>query len=194
MPRTIDRPATAYTPHRDGAPAAPAPAPTPAHDEARASARAGRRWATGIVALLGATVAVNVWMLRVAAEQGGVNAEPDYYRKAMEWDASQARAAASAALGWSATIEPVARRGGAVAFRIALADRAGAALGGATVRVTARWNGDATRLVEGVAVPVAGGYGVTLPLAQGGLHELRVVATRGGDTFETTRKLDVPAR
>lgn len=198
MSRTLDRPATTYAPpvaataapvHGGAATAAPTAA-----DEARASARAGRRWAAAIVTVLGATMAVNFWMLQVAARDGGVNAEPDYYRKAIDWDAAQARAAASAALGWSAAVTPVARQGRAVAFRIALAGRDGVAIAGARVTVRARWNGDATNAVQGVAVAAGDGYALTLPLAQGGLHELRVEAVRGGDAFETTVKLDVPAR
>lgn len=158
-----------------------------------AERRAGTRWVRGIVAVLVGTMAINFWVLRTAGQDGGVNAEPDYYHKAVSWDAQQARATASAALGWTSQVTFGGRTGTAGVFRVALADRDGAAVRDARVTVRARWNGDATSEVHGVATPADAGYVITLPLRRTGLHEVQVEAVRGADRYETTVKVDAPA-
>jgi nitrogen fixation protein FixH len=173
--------------------AAASAAPTDAAPLA-ADVRIGRWWVRGVVAVLGGIVALNLWVIRLAAADGGVNAEPDYYRKAVAWDAQQAAAAASAALGWRADGAVAARAGDLTVLRLRLVDAAGAPVRDAVITVTARWNGDATHAMTGTAIATGDGYTVALPLTRSGLHELRLDATRGGDRFGQVLKVDVPVR
>jgi nitrogen fixation protein FixH len=159
-----------------------------------ADVRIGRWWVRGVVAVLAGIVALNLWVIRLAAADGGVNAEPDYYRKAVAWDAQQAAAAASAALGWRAEGAVAARTGDLTVLRLRLVDAAGAPVREAAITVTVRWNGDATHAVTGTAIAAGEGYTVALPLTRSGLHELRLDATRGSDRFGQVLKFDVPVR
>jgi nitrogen fixation protein FixH len=185
---------TTFTPATPAAPGHPVASPASAGTDpvSDAERRAGSRWARGIVAVLVGTMAINVWVLRTAGRDGGVNAEPDYYRRAVTWDAQQARATASAALGWTSRVAFGGRTGTAGVFTVALADRAGAPVRDARVTVRARWNGDATSEVHGTATATAEGYTITLPLRRAGLHEVQVEAVRGADRYETTVKVDAP--
>ena len=57
--------------------------------------------ATGLLGI----VAVNVTMLFVAnSDANGSVVEPDYYRKAVQWDSTMAHRAASDRLGWTASV------------------------------------------------------------------------------------------
>ena len=176
------------------APRATAAAPSTGATPLAADVRVGRWWVRGVVAVLAGVVALNVWVIRLAASGGGVNAEPDYYRKAVAWDAEQAAAVASAALGWHATAAVAARTGDHTVLRLTLVDAEGTPVRDAAISVTARWNGDATEALTGAAVAHDGIWSVALPLTRAGLHEVRITAVRGGDRFGQLLKLDVPVR
>lgn len=163
-------------------PAAPAPAPT------AAPRRRGRGlgWPIGIAAVLGTTVAVNFWVLRIASADPSMVVEPDYYRKALHWDDEMAQARANVALGWrlAPTLAPVGPEHRAE-LAVALTDRAGAPLSGATVRVEAFpivRSADVVRATLAAAAP-AGAYAGTLAVATTGQWELRFTVVRGGDRF-----------
>ncbi|MCU0625637.1 MAG: FixH family protein [Gemmatimonadaceae bacterium] len=155
-----------------------------------AERRAGQRWVWGIVAALVATVALNMWVLRIAGADGGVNAEPDYYRKAVNWDQAQAAATASAALGWTADVDVVRHAGAQAVLAVTLRDRAGAPVRDARVTVRARWNGDARHAEQSTAIAAGDGYAVTLPLVRAGLYEFTVSAVRGDARFAQVLRID----
>jgi nitrogen fixation protein FixH len=147
------------------------------------------------------TVGVNVVMLFAAgADPNGTVVEPDYYRKAVEWDRTMARRAASVALGWqanatlggldvSAAAAPPART-----LTVDLRDASGTPIADAEVSATLIHNREASVPVAVAlrAVGAAGRYAGTGALLHAGQWEVRVVARRGGERFETSLRIEAP--
>ena len=154
----------------------------------------GWYWPWLIVALLAATAAGQGVMLYAATHDPTMAIEPDYYRKAVNWDSQMAQDASNLALGWTAQarVGAVGTDGADVVVR--LADAAGAPVAGALVRVTAIHNLDGARHVEGTLVQgAAGSYAARLPLHRAGLWELRVDAVRGSERFTASLRVEAPA-
>lgn len=154
----------------------------------------GWQWPVLIVAALTFTVGVNVVMLFAAGgDPNGTVTEPDYYRKAVEWDRTMARQAASAKLGWRAvaTLGDAAAAGRAV--EVTLTDSLGAPVAGADLRVTLIHNAEASRFIGG-ALPesAAGLYAAALPAAHSGRWEVRVEVRRGDERYSTTLHAEAP--
>ncbi len=153
----------------------------------------GMGWPIGIAALLAATVAGNLAVMRIAGDDPAFAVEPDYYRKAVLYDSTLAQAARNQALGWTAEsrFAPLAP-GRETPLRVTLTDSAGAPVAGATVQVTAMFNARAADRLEATLAPQPdGSYAATLPVAHAGLWEVRIEATRGGDRFTASHRLDV---
>ncbi len=154
----------------------------------------GWQWPLLIVAALAFTVGVNVVMLFAAkADPNGTVTEPDYYRKAVEWDRAMARQAASAELGWTAQarIGAATRDGREVA--ISLTDADGQALTGADVVVTLIHNLAAGTHIEGHLLErEAGRYARQLSAPAVGRWEIRVEARRGEQRFARTLHAEAP--
>lgn len=145
--------------------------------------RAARLWPLALVAVLAMTVAANVWLLWAANDDQHLAFEPDYYRKAVNWDSTMAQAERSRSLGWDATVTLGAD--GHLAVR--LADAAGQPVDGATIAVEVIPVAHADRARTVLLDPApAGAAGADIPLVYSGLHELRVTATRGTDRYVTT--------
>lgn len=155
--------------------------------------KGARAWPAAIVAVLAVTVVANAFLLYKASDRNGAVVEPNYYRKALAWDSTAALGARSDALGWqlAATIGPLDAAGrGRVTAR--LTDRAGAALGGARVFVTAIHNLEGDRRLEAELPALGDNYGALLALHHTGLWELRFDVTRGADHFATIARCDAP--
>ncbi|MHB1297992.1 MAG: FixH family protein [Gemmatimonadaceae bacterium] len=151
--------------------------------------RRGWYWPWFIVAALLFTVGVNVVMLFAASGDGGNGyvVEPDYYRKAVDWDRTMARQAASDSLGWSATA--TIRRGTGDSSKVVVhaVGRDGAAVTGARVSAMLIHNLDAAHPVDVVLVESEPGrYATTAALAHAGRWEVRVEARRGAERFMAT--------
>ena len=140
------------------------------------------RWPLGIAAILGATVAANLVVMRVASDDPSFAVEPDYYRRAVGWDSTLAQARASAALGWRVATQVTPLVAGAPAtVTLAITDRDGAPVTGATVAVEALFNARANDRHTATLPEVAPGrYAAPLPLARAGVWELRVQVRRDG--------------
>ncbi len=95
-----------------------------------------------IIGLLAASVGFMSYTLYRATSDPTFAIEPDYYKKAMNWDQTQRQQAASDALGWAATFAVVKAPGAQTVTRIRLADRDGAPVSGA--------------VLEAVCVPTTG--------------------------------------
>jgi len=95
----------------------------------------GWYWPWIVAALLVATAAGQGILFYAATHDASMAIEPDYYRKAVAWDAQRARDSVSAALGWTATGELRAPDSTGAEVAVRLADADGAPLGGARVRV-----------------------------------------------------------
>lgn len=170
----------------------------------------GWQWPVLITLALAFTVGVNVVMLLAAgSDPNGTVVEPDYYRKAVEWDRTMERRAASAALGWTATATlgaidvtaqappatgaSVAAGDGTRVLTVDLRDASGAAITDAEVSATLIHNREAATPIA-LTLRAAGGgrYVVDGALVHAGQWELRVVARRGDARFETSLRVEAP--
>lgn len=153
----------------------------------------GWQWPVLVTAALVFTVGINVVMLFAAGgDPNGTVVEPDYYRKAVEWDRTMARRAASDALGWTAavTVGPAGRDGREV--HVTIVERGGRAIADADVRVTMIHNLEASTPVEGAVAARDGAYAGTLPARRSGRWEVRVAARRGAERFGSTLHAEAP--
>jgi nitrogen fixation protein FixH len=154
----------------------------------------GWQWPFLVALALMFTVGVNVVMLFAAkGDPNGTVVEPDYYRKAVEWDRTMARQSASDALRWSASATIGTPTDAAREVRLVLRDSTGAAVRDADVRVTLIHNAEAAKLTEGMlAAQPNGEYAASLPAPHAGRWEVRVTARRSEDRFLATLHAEAP--
>jgi nitrogen fixation protein FixH len=146
--------------------------------------RAARLWPLAVVVVLAVTVGANAVVFWLAGDRDAAVVEHDYYRRAVGWDSTMAQERRNVELGWrlQADLGALAPAGAPLCVR--LADRAGAPLAGAAIRVEALHNRDAAHPVTARLAPTAdGGYAARLPLRRPGMWELRFTVTRGRDRF-----------
>lgn len=156
----------------------------------------GALWPVAIVGVLAITVGANAYLVFQARDPSVYVVEPDYYRKAVQWDSTLAQRDRDAALGWrlDAALAPYAR---GLSVVVTLADSAGAPLTGARVQLEAISNVDAARRVEVALVESRPGtYRLDGALPHDGLWELRFDVGRGGQRFtaDLRRELEVSRR
>lgn len=119
--------------------------------------------------------------------------EPDYYRKALDWDATAAKRRALAELGWrlqmdvSSLESPLHER----AVRLLLHDRDGRPIAEAEVDGEAFHHARAGDRRAIRFQPEGGAYCTTLPVRRAGLWEFRLRIQVGEQTVESTQLLDV---
>jgi nitrogen fixation protein FixH len=143
----------------------------------------GSGWPLAIVAVLAMTVAANIALLWQANAAGGNDVEPDYYRRALAWDSTQAAHARSVALGWRAEAGFAAAGSGAT-LEVVLEDSLAQPLPGASVTVVGLHNLDPLHaLTWKLAETAPGRYGAVVQLPHAGRWELRVSARRGSDDW-----------
>lgn len=190
------------------APVAAAPAAQTAPAALRRPSRS-LAWPIGIAVILALSVGANMFVFHLANDDPSFAVEPDYYRKAVQWDDELAQRRRNAELGWraSATLEAAsvdaasvgapsgdAARDGATELRVRLTGPAGDPLDGAVVIVEAmavdRASQVATFTLAAAGDPAGGVYSAMLPAARGGRWELRLVATRGGERFTAVERLE----
>lgn len=136
------------------------------------------RWPAAVVALIAFNMVVVGVTLYFAANDPSVAVEPDYYRRALDWDAEARQRAASERLGWRAMVRLEADR----TLRLRLEDRDGAPISGAGVRATAfaeARSGDRSELLLGEAAP--GEYTAPFEPSRAGRWVFRVEAVRPSD-------------
>jgi nitrogen fixation protein FixH len=165
-----------------------------AHDGSRAGEGRFWAWVPGciLVGLLGAQLVVLANVLDDPASA----VERDYYQKALDWDAHQARQRQSHALGWqvlSSTV--VAPRSGDARLRVRLLDASGSAVAGARIDVLGFPNARSSQIRQLVLAEVSpGAYEAELGPARAGLWEFRLNAVRDADVFEQALRLELPLR
>jgi nitrogen fixation protein FixH len=143
-----------------------------------------------LVSLLGAQLAV----LSSVLDDPTFASEPDYYRKALDWDTRQARARESQALGWIARAWADGATAATRTVSVSITDAHGAALSGAAVRATTFPNTRAGQARELSFFEVSPGvYRAELGAARPGIWELRCSATRGQARFESTLRFELEA-
>jgi nitrogen fixation protein FixH len=150
-----------------------------------------RAWPIAIGIVLGLTVIANVAVYWTANHDPSFAVEPDYYRRAVEWDSTVARERRSAALGWRVDARLAPPEGGQATLHVQLHSRDGTPLDSADVRAEASHNARgaevfAVRLVE----DGAGDYAGTIPSTRQGLWRIDLSAVRGADAFTERVTLD----
>ncbi len=151
----------------------------------------GMGWPIGIVAILAATVGGNIAVIVLTKDDPSFAVEPDYYRKAVAWDSTQARIAQSDALVWTVSATVSDNVAGARVLTLNLLDQTGAAVHNAQLTGTllhvARAN-DVQSVV--FAETSSGQYAATVPMARRGMWELRLAAVRNAEQFQQTMRID----
>lgn len=155
----------------------------------------GTAWPLAVTAILGVTVAANIWLIRLANSDPSFAVEENYYERGVRWDDELAQRAHNQALGWKvvATMSPGGKASGEL-LHIALTDSAVMPIEGASIVVKAVHVARAGEPVEVTLAPLAPGeYEAAVPVRRAGLWELRIDVRRGTERFTATERLDVPA-
>lgn len=149
-------------------------------------------WPAALIALLVASAAANIGLMIVANEDASFAVEPDYYRKAVDWDHTMAQQAANEALGWHVTMRLEPSAAGRARITVDVRDAAGMPVDGATVDVEA-FPSVRAREVSALALKPSGDglYAGELPRDRAGLWEVRIAVARGRDRFTQTLTQDL---
>ncbi len=151
----------------------------------------GMGWPIGVATILALTVAANIVVMRIANDDPSFSVEPDYYRKAVQFDSTMAQERKNLALGWGfdAAIDSIGD-GKQTRLSVRLRDASSAPLPGARVAVMARFNARANDTLTAVLEEKPPGtYVTTLPIAHPGEWEVRVDATQGSQRFSTSSRV-----
>jgi hypothetical protein len=155
-------------------------------------------WIGIVVALLAMSVTGHAVLLFSAIYDPSFAIEPDYERKAANWDEIQRLKRQSAELGWTVSLGTTpGRQRGDVDLRLQLVDRLGDPITDATVELDAFHNARAGRILRGHPVHQADGvYEETLPARRSGVWEFRLNITRGEEVYVGTirKSVVVPLR
>lgn len=153
--------------------------------------RHGSFWALVPVVLLGSLVALQLLLVRLVLSDASFSVEKSYYSKALDWDETRARELASAKLGWNVDAV-VAVHGTETEIAVALFDRTGSALHGATVDVEAFAVARADRVVRSkLREDPDGSYRARLPMDRAGRWEFALRASRGTEHFRDVFRRDL---
>lgn len=154
----------------------------------------GMGWPIGIVAILLASVAGNVAVIMITKDDPSFSVEPDYYRKAVEWDSTAARKARSDALDWHVAARVEAGTGAQSQLTLDLTDAQGAIVRDATLRGSLLHiaRGDDVQQVT-FAQTDNGAYVASVPMERAGVWELRLTADRDSSHFLHTVRVETIA-
>lgn len=154
----------------------------------------GMGWPIGVAVILGATVAANIVVMRLANDDPAFAIEPDYYKKAVAFDSTLAEERRSLDLGWTASssLEKSARDGEST-LTVTIVDAQHQPISGATVTVVALANARANdRITSSLREVSPGRYQSELAVHIAGEWEVRVDAVRGAEHFVASTRTDVP--
>lgn len=166
-------------------------------DEIRAKTPAPARtwlWPGLVIGLIVMQAALAGTLLVCATNDPSFAVEPNYYRRALNWDAEAAQRRASDALGWTLSLEvaPTANVVGEREVRFRLHDRAGAPVNDAHLDVVAFHHARGSERIGLMPTEKgAGEYACAAPLRKAGAWEFRVRALRGVDQFIATELVEV---
>lgn len=151
----------------------------------------GKHWPIGIVVALLLFVAGNAVVIRLAVAPDAVAHDPQYYQRAMNFDAEQAVRARQARLGWRVEAQAEASAP-ASRLRISVTDAQGAPVSGATVRVSAFHLAHANTIVEARAEARGDAYEASVPISTAGRWQVAIDVRRGVEHVQVDRRLEVP--
>lgn len=151
----------------------------------------GMGWPIGIVAILLASVAGNIAVIMITRDDPSFSVEPDYYRKAVEWDSTAARQVRSDALQWRVAARVEAGAGDQAQLTLDLTDAQGAIVHDATLRGSLLHIARADD-VQQVSFTQAenGAYIASVPMQRIGVWELRLTADRDSSHFLHTVRVE----
>lgn len=153
--------------------------------------KSGLGWPLGITAILGSTVVANLLVMRLASNDPAFAVEPDYYRKAVQYDSTMAQERRNLALGWHVTITfDSITAASDTPVEIRLNDATATPVSGATMMVMARFNARANdTLTATLEESAPGRYRTTLPIHRVGEWEIRIDAVRDSARFTTRQRV-----
>lgn len=147
-------------------------------------------WPLAMTAILAGTVAMNIAVMVIAADDPSFAIERDYYARAVSWDSTVVQEARNRALGWRLVPTLSAFADDGAVLRVSVRDATGAAIADARVHVSALFVARANDVIELPLAPDGAAYAARLPVARGGAWELRFVVERGGHRFTSTQRLE----
>jgi nitrogen fixation protein FixH len=153
-----------------------------------------------IVGLLGLQIVLCMIAVYLAVSDPTMAIEPDYYRKAVDWDATAAERRASEALGWTheLTLDAGADVLGRRAVSLTLTGEDGEPLTGAVVELEAFAQARATHRFTLTLVEqppgTPGRYTGLLPVRHTGLWEFTLTVKRNRDVYTHTDRVEVQER
>lgn len=152
-------------------------------------------WPVAIILVLALSVGSNIWVMLLARNDPAFAVEPDYYRKAMAWDAHMAQERVNASLGWRAAATlSLARPGSPGHLALTLRDGAGHPIAGARLTAEAMHNARAAQRYEAaLAERAPGEYQAPLDAHRPGEWEIRLIAVRGTQRFTEVLRLTAGA-
>lgn len=161
------------------------------------------RWPLIVVGFLLFNVVTQGILITFALSDPGFRLEPDYYRRAVDWDQERAEEGQALAQGWSLAVDvQPAPEGALVVARLSAREPGGLTrpLTGLSVRVTAFHpaHNDVTVQATLPAGPEPGVYAAPLPLRRAGRWTVRVEAHAGEDrpgagaTLRRELRIDLP--
>jgi len=157
----------------------------------------GMWWPIGLAGVLAATVAANIWVAVIANDDPSFAIEPDYYRKAVQWDTTLAQDRHNVSLGWRLTpaMSAIAPDGTSL-LSAQFTDSTGAAISGAVIRVAALAVARASDVHDMTLTPQAGAgdYAVRFDARRAGEWELRFDAKLGAEHFTQMSRVRVSSR
>jgi len=152
-----------------------------------------RRWSIFIGSILSGAILANGWLFWHAYANGGPNAIPDAYARALQWDESQVRKEASQVLDWQSAVSWVPSEGGTLEFTIKVTDHAGISVLPDDMQATLTRPSDARiHLPCHLQAKNDGFLTGHVVLPRPGLWTLELKLSRGDDYYEITRRLVLP--
>lgn len=149
-------------------------------------------WPAAIIAVLVGQVGFGLWMSHVASDDPHFAVEPNYYARAVNWDATMAQSRLDRALGWQAVATLTRATGTAATLQIALTDAAGAHVVADSVTAEALAIAHSAVIDTLTLARDSAGYTASIAVAARGLWEVQLRAIRKHDVF--TAKLRTELR
>ena len=150
-----------------------------------------QRWPAAIIAVLVGQMAFGVWTARVAGSDPHFAVEPNYYDRAVNWDATMAQSRKDRALGWHANATLTRSVGTAATLHVSLTDSSGTPIvaDSITADVLAIAHSD---VIDRVTLSSNGAeYTGAVISAGNGLWEIQLRARRGADLFTSTLRAEL---
>ena len=151
-------------------------------------------WPLFVVALLVMSITAAVITVVAAHSDGGPQVVENYYQKAIDWDKTQARQAASDALGWQADVRVLPAADSTRIVEVMVRDSTNTPLDRLTGIVRATRPHRTGFSVEAALRPVEhqpGVYRQVLAMRDAGLWDIEIIAVRNGQHFQTRTRKDV---